>query len=33
MVGPSGRAIGIDMTAAMIDRARKKCSLERLHQC
>ena len=33
MVGPTGRAIGIDMTTAMIERSSGECPGWRLHQC
>ena len=32
MVGPKGRAIGIDMTPAMIERARANAGFRRIHQ-
>ena len=33
LVGPTGKAIGIDMTPAMIERARTNAQKWRLHKC
>ena len=33
MVGPEGRAIGIDMTTAMIERSRENAQKGKLYQC